>query len=211
MLRKVSLAKEDMKTLFQPLGIAALVLLSPLAPRLMADSYSVYVPGNYGMELIGYNFAANSLNNTITNLPNNTVIHTWDVQMQNWSQTVPTYLAGYGWHPDVQLQPGTGFFIANPGTNGFWAVITGRAPGHSELLRGRFKWHLLPGQRVSPGPGSQLFGVHDQQQLCPGQPGIRGQCWRPGICLELQPAGLGWTEHPHHHTRGMEELELRRG
>jgi hypothetical protein len=106
---------------------AAAILAAGLASSMaQANVYSLNVVGYVNASYVaGFNAAANPLvgspDNTLntvlsgTGVPDNTIVFTWDTALQDFSPTLPTYVAGSGtWSPNASVIQGQGFFVLAP-------------------------------------------------------------------------------------------------
>jgi hypothetical protein len=105
---------------------AAAILAAGLASSMAQNVYSLNVVGYVNTAYVaGFNAAANQLvgnpDNSLdtvlsgANVPDNTIVFTWDTASQDFSPILPTYVAGSGtWSPNASVIQGQGFFVLAP-------------------------------------------------------------------------------------------------
>ncbi len=105
---------------------AAAILAAGVASSVAQNVYSLNVVGYVNKAFVGNGFtaAANPLNGTNNSLnsimagsqvPDGTLVFLWDAAAQDFSATLPTYVASSGtWVPNATLDPGTGVFVFAP-------------------------------------------------------------------------------------------------
>jgi hypothetical protein len=106
------------KTLLLTAAVVAAGVITSSAQQVFSANAVGYVNLALGA---GYSMIANPLNGTNNNLstilptvPDGTQILKFDPAQQRFSDTVPSYIDGFGWFPDGVLAPGEGAFILLP-------------------------------------------------------------------------------------------------
>src|SRR5437763_128751 len=69
-----------------------------------------FTSGNYTLVANPLSNGANDLNTIMPNAPAFSQVNIWDVSLQDFSATIPTFNGGV-WSPNVTLPPGQGFFV----------------------------------------------------------------------------------------------------
>ena len=79
-----------------------------------------FTSGNYTLVSNPLNSPTNDLNTILAAAPNFSQVNLWDVNLQDFSATIPTRISG-SWSPNLVIPPGVGFFVIAGGnfTNTF--------------------------------------------------------------------------------------------